>query len=75
VSIVNVKFCDYQGKHNPDDENTSVDGDTSHHDISSSRIAKGDEDKQVWMFVSIDKESRVIVNTVSKVLFVMNASK
>eukprot|EP00347_Sterkiella_histriomuscorum_P012402 403368713 len=34
-----------------------------------------DEDKQAWMFISIDQQGQVIINTVTKVLFIMKASK
>lgn len=71
---MNVKFCDYYGKQVvADDESTDLN--SSYHNASSSRIGKEGEEKQVWMFVSIDEEGKVVVNTVSKVLFVMNASK
>lgn len=33
------------------------------------------EDKQPWMFVSIDDEGKVVISTVSKILIIMNASK
>lgn len=44
VQIVNVKFCDYTGKHSGDEEITN-DLDTSHHNMSSSRIGKESEEK------------------------------
>ena len=33
------------------------------------------EDKQAWMFVSIDQQGKVIINSITKVLFVLKASK
>lgn len=32
-------------------------------------------DKQSWMFISIDKQGKVLINTISKVLFVMKSNK
>lgn len=35
----------------------------------------GEEDKQVWMWISLDEDGRMLVNTVSKVLMAFKASK
>lgn len=43
--------------------------------MNSSRVIKKIEEKQVWMFVSIDEEGRVLVSTVTKVLIVFNVTK
>jgi hypothetical protein len=33
------------------------------------------DDKQHWMFISVDEQGKVLVNTISKVVFIMNSSK
>jgi hypothetical protein len=33
------------------------------------------EDKQIWMFVSIDTDGKVVVNTVSKIVFIFKTNK
>ena len=61
VAISNVQFCDWRGKDQENEANQT---------ISAKNV-----DKQIWMFISIDSEGRVIINTVEKILFVLKASK
>ena len=42
LPIINVKFCDYQGKHSGEESN---DLESSYHNASSSRIGKEGEEK------------------------------
>lgn len=60
ASIVDVRFCDWQGARSNDRQD----------DFSG-----GEDDKKAWMFISIDSLGRVIINTVQKKLFVMVANK
>lgn len=61
ASIVDIKFCDWRGN-NPGEKQGE-----------SSQVA--DEDRKAWMFISMDSLGRVIVNTVTKKLIMMGASK
>lgn len=63
VAISNLKFCDWHGKKGHDE-------DTSRQDIGVQN-----EDKQIWMFVSIDADGKVIVNTINKIVFIFKTSK
>ena len=63
VGISNIKFCDWRGKK-----------EDKHQDFPSSG-ANNAQDKQIWMFVSIDAEGKVIINTIKKVVFVLNVTK
>lgn len=58
--ISNIKFCDWTGKH------------SEHHPEAMQNV---NEDKQIWMFISIDTNGRVVVNTIDKIVFIYKASK
>lgn len=60
AAIVDIKFCDWVGGKSGDNKDESN---------------QADEDRKAWMFVSIDSVGRVIINTVTKKLIMMGASK
>jgi len=62
VPIVNIKFCDWQGKKAIED-----------HEVPQSGSVI--DDKHIWMFISLDEDGKMIINTIKKVLFTYNASK
>lgn len=64
VPIVCLKFCDWQ---NDSSSQAQRDPDDSH--------AVAHEDKKAWMFISIDAHGRVIINSITKILFVLKATK
>lgn len=64
VPIANLKFCDWQGRRSGDDDNNS------RQDISAQN-----EDKQMWMFVSIDADGKVIINTINKIVIIFKTTK
>lgn len=62
AAIVDIKFCDWAG-------NKAAGGD------KQDEFSQGDEDRKAWMFISLDNAGRVIINTVTKKLIMMVASK
>jgi hypothetical protein len=63
ASIVDIKFCDWMANR------------SSSSDKPDDFAAIADEDKKAWMFISIDTLGRIIINSVSKKLIMMVASK
>lgn len=61
ASIVDIKFCDWAGG--------------KVFDKQDEFSGQAEEDPKAWMFVSIDSQGKVIVNTVQKKLFVMTSNK
>eukprot|EP00347_Sterkiella_histriomuscorum_P024298 403331615 len=68
AAIINIKFVDWYGKVQPKHV------DQVETEQTKTQILQ-DEDKQAWMFISIDQNGKVIINSVQKVLFVLKASK
>lgn len=63
VPVINIKFCDWQGSY------------FGFMDDNHKKEESAGEDKQAWMFISIDQQGRVIINSITKLLFVLKASK
>ena len=61
AQILDVKFCDWFGG--------------KAHDKQDEFSGGGGEDPKAWMFISIDSNGRVVINTVQKKLFVMVSNK
>lgn len=62
ASIVDIKFCDWMGNRSGSDKQDEF-------------SVLAEEDKKAWMFISIDSVGRIIINSVSKKLIMMVASK
>jgi len=68
LPVVSVKFVDWQGKAPLKPQELAQTEQTKTQQLQ-------DEDKQAWMFVSIDQSGRVVITSVKKALFVLKASK
>ena len=61
ASIVDIKFCNWRGNNSGEKQGESSQA--------------TDDDRKAWMFISMDSVGRVIINTVTKKLIMMVASK
>ena len=68
VPVTAVKFVDWQGKAPLRPQELAQTEQTKAQQLQ-------EEDKQAWMFVSVDRGGRVVITAVQKVLFVLKASK
>ena len=72
--IVNLKFCDWSGFNKNKDKDAEKETTNKANPMQLGE-QKALEDMQAWMFISIDKTGKVLVNSIYKQLFMLKASK